>query len=100
MRLSKQKQIQILEGQVHALKSEVEAERWKTHIEQGQRIAAQRGLVPYVRSLQAFNEWLGDHPELRDQLEPILRELGLWDIRLAYDPDQDLSLSAVSPHRV
>ncbi len=64
-----------------------------------QRIAAQRGLVPYVRSLEAFSRWLGKRPSLRKQLEPKMRELGLWNIRLGYDPDQDLILSAASPHK-
>jgi hypothetical protein len=56
--------------------------------------------VPYVRSLQQFNEWLADHPALRDELEPKLRELGLWDIKLGYDPDKDLALSVLSPNRL
>jgi hypothetical protein len=67
--------------------------------EQLQRSAAQRGLVPYVRSLEKFDRWLMTRPEMRDQLEATLRELGLWEIRVGYDPGQDLSVSVVSPKR-
>jgi len=65
--------------------------------ERQMRAAAQRGLVPYVRSLERFDKWLRERPKLRAQLEPILSELGLWEIKLGYDPDQDLALSAISP---
>ena len=64
------------------------------------RVAAQRGLVPYVRSLEQFDAWLLERPDLRHALRPVLQELGLWEIKLGYDPDHDLSLSVVSPHRV
>ena len=68
-------------------------------VEQTKRVFAQRGLVPYVRALEAFDGWLQERPALRRQLEPILRELGLWEIKLGYDPDEDLALSVISPKR-
>jgi hypothetical protein len=74
---------------------EMRAMRDDLHVERSQRMAAQRGLVPYVRSLEALDTWLLEQPSLRAQLEPILRQLGLWEIRLGYDPDKDLSLSAI-----
>lgn len=82
---------------IHA--NELEVERKLTFGEQQQRIAAQRGLVPYVRSLEQFNAWLAERPALSKEIEPILRELGLWDIKLGYDPDEDLTLSVVGPKR-
>src|SRR6266550_3282003 len=42
--------------------------------EQITRISAQRGLVPYVRSLEQFDRWLLDHSDLRNMLRPILQE--------------------------
>lgn len=68
-------------------------------LERSARVAAQRGLVPYVRSLEAFNGWIKARPRLAKELRPILTELGLWDIKLGYDPDQDLALSIISPKR-
>lgn len=74
--------------EIHALRREV-------FIEQQDRIAAQRGLVPYVRSLEAFHGWLLKHPDLAAQVEAEMRDLGIWAIKLGYDPDKDLSLSVV-----
>lgn len=68
--------------------------------EQNMRVSAQRGLVPYVRSLEQFDKWLLQNPALRKELEPILRELGLWEIKLGYDPAKDLTLSVVSPQNI
>lgn len=76
---------------------QVEGLRTTVRIEQVTRTAAQRGLVPYVRSLQRFNEWLSRRPELQAELEPILRELKLWDVRLGYDPDTDPALNPLRP---
>ena len=86
------RQAQLRQAREETLRDEVQKERTM-------RIAAQRGLVPYVRSLEEFDHWLREQPELCKQLQPILEELGLWEIKLGYDPDKDLSLSAVSPHR-
>lgn len=76
-----------------------EAQR-QIEYEQLQRVSAQRGLVPYVRSLEQFNQWLAKRPALRKQLRPVLRELGLWEIKLGYDPDQDFRTSLVSADRM
>lgn len=62
-----------------------------------QRASAQQGLVPYVRALEEFDTWLRKHKRLRGELEPVMRELGIWEIKLGYDPDRDLTLSLVSP---
>lgn len=78
---------------------EVTALRRELFAEQQQRMAAQRGLVPYVRSLELFDIWLCSQPRLRESLRPKLQELGLWEIKLGYDPDKDLGLSVVSPLR-
>jgi hypothetical protein len=83
------------------LKRELESAVRERHIavntEQLGRVSAQRGLVPYVRGVEALNKWLSKHPALRRQLEPILREQGLWDVKLGYDPDKDITLSVISP---
>lgn len=63
--------------------------------ERQQRVSAQRGLVPYVRSLERFNAWLRDRPTLHDQLALILKELGLYDIKIGYDPDEDPEVQAM-----
>lgn len=63
--------------------------------EQLQRVVAQRGLVVYVRALEQFDGWLQERPALRAQLQPVLQELGLWKIKLGYDPDRDPALASV-----
>jgi hypothetical protein len=75
-------------------------QRRQTHQEQVTRVAAQRGLVVYVRALEQLDHWLRERPALRGQLEPALRELGLWEIALGYDPELDITLSAIWPGRV
>lgn len=65
-----------------------------------QRVVAQRGLVPYVHSLEQFDKWLMAYPDLRKALQPILQELGLWEIKLGYDPTRDVKTSLVSPERM
>jgi hypothetical protein len=81
-----------LRGEIRGLIQEVD-------IEKRTRIAAQQGLVPYVRSLEQLNVWLQARPHLAAELQPIMAELGLWGIRVGYDPDRDINLTAASPHR-
>ena len=60
------------------------------------RLAAQRGLVPYVYAIQGLNEWLRDErPELGAELEPIMRRLGIWGVKVGYDPDKGTALSVL-----
>jgi hypothetical protein len=98
---SKAEQIRRLTLELAAEKElrQIDIKRLKSEIgmEQTLRTSAQRGLVPYVRSLEQFDKWLRQRPATRAKLEPILRELGLWEIKLGYDPDKDLTLSIVSP---
>lgn len=82
---------------MHGRLQQVSGLQTKVRVEQVTRLAAQRGLVPYVRSVQRLNQWLARHPELQADMEPILRELGLWDVRLGYDPDTDPALNPLRP---
>jgi hypothetical protein len=84
---SMKSEITKLEREIELLKNQIGQERL-------QRVSAQRGLVPYVRSLQTLDAWLLERPELRAQLESILRELGLWEIKLGYDPAEDPEVRA------
>lgn len=95
--LSSMRKTAEMTAQMHA--KELAYERQQTFIEQQTRIAAQKGLVPYVRALEAFDHWLLERPDLRDTLQPILQELGLWEIKLGYDPEKDLGLSVISAQR-
>lgn len=90
----------ILEAATKAHAAELDSMKKIIWGEQQMRAAAQRGLVPYVRGLEFFDRWLLERSDLRVQLEPILRELKLWEIKLGYDPDQDLTLSVISPHHI
>lgn len=80
--------------------------RDKARDEQVTRVSAQRGLVPYVRSLEELHRRLAAYPslptvaDLCQRLGADLQELGLWDVRLGYDPDKDLALSVLSPNRL
>jgi hypothetical protein len=76
-----------------------DAQRDEIGMERQMRISAQRGLVPYVRAVEALNKWLKARPALTKQLQPIMQELELWDVKLGYDPDKDLTLSVLSPNR-
>ena len=74
-------------------------------LEQLTRTSAQRGLVPYVRSLEELHRRLPAYPALPtvadvcQRLGADLQELGLWNVKLGYDPDKDLALSVLSPKR-
>jgi hypothetical protein len=65
--------------------------------EQLQRVSAQNGLTPYVYALQAFNEWLGQQPEIAGRVEEVMRSLGIWGIEVGYDPKKDVATSIISP---
>lgn len=60
-----------------------------------QRVAAQRGLVPYVAAVEALNAWLKDRPEVEAVVAPILQELGLYGVRVGYDPNREVALSVI-----
>jgi hypothetical protein len=64
-----------------------------------ERMAAQMGLVPYVRALEEFDRRLKKRPALRKQLEADLRDLGLWEIKVGYDPTKDVTRTVLSPNR-
>src|SRR5437773_11715927 len=73
--------------QMTALQSEVRMRDATIIYERTQRVAAQRGLVPYVRSLERLNGWLRAHRGriTKMQLVKVLKDLGLYDIKLGYD---------------
>lgn len=85
-------------AEAHA--KELANEKQQTSIEQQTRIAAQRGLTPYVYAIQALNRWLRDRPELCAQLQPVMQELGLWGVEVGYDPNKDRALSIIWAKRV
>lgn len=99
-----------LKARIRALEAELQAAqtsheyttsrlRDEVATERTTRIAAQQGLTPYVYAVQALNAWLGDRPELLNELSPILGELGLLGVRVGYDPQRDLSLSIIDGRR-
>jgi len=85
------------EGYREGVERRRQLHRLELEDERSGRIHAQRGLVPYVRALQLFHEWLLQRPEVAEMVAPKMQELGIWAIKLGYDPDQDLSLSVISP---
>lgn len=91
--------IHVLEREAKQLVLDVQTEQHLTQMERIQRVAAQRGLVPYVRGLEAFSRWLQARPEIARQVEAEMRANGLWDIKLGYDPDKDITLSVISLER-
>jgi hypothetical protein len=65
---------------------------WESRVRHAetQRVAAQRGLVPYVRGLEKFAKWLKETPNATPGMVAAkLTKLGLWDVRVGYDPDED-----------
>lgn len=67
-------------------------------IERVLRRSSQIGLVPYVRALQRFAVWLKRRPDAtaRDVIAQ-MTELGIWDVRMGYDPDKDPALNPLVP---
>lgn len=64
------------------------------------RTAAQNGLTPYVYALQAFALWLDQAPEAdRQMVIEKMSELGIWGVRVGYDPQKDLALSIIGGNR-
>ncbi len=69
-------------------------------IERQMRVDAQNGLTPYVYALQAFSVWLNKRPSATpSQVKAKMGELGIWGVRVGYDPQKDLALSIISAHR-
>jgi hypothetical protein len=59
--------------------------------------AAQNGLTPYVYALQYFAAWLKKTPRAtRPMVIGKMTELGIWDVRVGYDPKQDITRSIIS----
>ncbi len=66
-------------------------------VEHVTRVSAQRGLTPYVYALEALNKWLRGRNRITPKdLEKILKRLGIWGVRVGYDPDKDKALSIIS----
>ena|SRR5665213_2889814 len=69
-------------------------------VERQKRVDAQNGLTPYVYALQAFAQWLGKHPKATPaQVIAQMSKLGIWGVKVAYDPQKDLALSIISAQR-
>lgn len=76
-----------IKGQLQQLHHTLELKDAQIQYERLQRVAAQRGLVIYVRALESLGNWLAEHPN--PEFEIALRDRGLYGIKLGYDPDQD-----------
>lgn len=94
------KRIEELERRLHHAQATIHVLNLEISREQLQRVSAQRGLTPYVYAIQALNAWLADQPELHNTIAPILKELGLYGVKVGYDPDRDLALSIISAERM
>jgi hypothetical protein len=88
-----------VKAQKHGHEKEIAAIRNLAIRDRTGRVAAQRGLTPYVTAVQAFNAWLMEHPGLLGALALILKELGLFGVSVGCDPDKDLASSIINGNR-
>jgi hypothetical protein len=74
----------------------VEGMQQTLDFERVQRVSAQRGLVPYVYALQALNKWMRGRTKIGpSDLERIMKRLGIWGVKVGYDPDRDVSRAVI-----
>src|SRR6266568_1921625 len=87
------KRIEELEVERDQLQGAVRAATEIAAMDRDLRVAAQRGLVPYVQAVEQLNKWLAANPDLEPRLTPVLKELGLYGVRVGYNPDKDRGLT-------